>query len=85
MKMRRPASTRCGAGEAEAGEEEDYPHSANQADQCDFNSKFPSVLHSTWNEPSFKKGVRVKKMDYRTYAAVPDQLHGEAWNKDTTT
>ena len=53
--------------------------------QCDFNSKFPSVLHPTWNELSFKEGVGVKEVDHRGYAAVPDQLHGEAWNKDTTT
>ena len=59
----RPASTRRGAGEAEAGEEENYPHPTNQANQCDVDCKLPSVFHPAWDEPSPEKSVRVEAMD----------------------
>ena len=81
----RPASARRGAGEAEAGAEENHPHAANQANQCDVDSKFPSVLHPPWHEPSFEKSAGVKALDRRPDATVPGQLHSEAWYEDTTT
>ena len=59
----RPASTRRGAGEAKAGEEENYPHPTNQANQCDVDCKLPSVFHPAWDEPSPEKSVRVEAMD----------------------
>ena len=78
-------SARRGVGEAEAGGEENYHHSANQANQCDVDSKFSSVLHPPWDELSFEKSIRVKALDRRPDATVPGQLYGKAWYKDTTT